>query len=113
MRRRSAALLALALLLPLPGLAGEVVVKPGDRLPVDGVVLEGASEVDAFLYDFDASFYEEDSEVWADLALLMTAEPVESLQPATAPAQPWNGLACAKARTSGICASQFLSFSFN
>lgn len=32
MRRRSAALLALALLLPLPGLAGEVVVKPGDTL---------------------------------------------------------------------------------
>ena len=32
MRRRSAAVLALALLLPLPGLAGEVVVKPGDTL---------------------------------------------------------------------------------
>ena len=32
MRRRSAALLALALLLPLPGLAGEVVVKPGETL---------------------------------------------------------------------------------
>jgi len=32
MRRRSAALLALALLLPLPALAGEVVVKPGDTL---------------------------------------------------------------------------------
>ena len=32
MRRRSAALLALALLLPMPGLAGEVVVKPGDTL---------------------------------------------------------------------------------
>jgi LysM repeat protein len=32
MRRRSAALLALALLLPLPGVAGEVVVKPGDTL---------------------------------------------------------------------------------
>ena len=30
MRRRSAAALALALLLPLPGLAGEVVVKPGE-----------------------------------------------------------------------------------
>ena len=32
MRRRSAAALALALLLPLPGLAGEVVVKPGETL---------------------------------------------------------------------------------
>ena len=32
MRRRSAAVLALALLLPLPGLAGEVVVKPGETL---------------------------------------------------------------------------------
>ena len=32
MRRRSAALLALALLLPLPALAGEVVVKPGETL---------------------------------------------------------------------------------
>ena len=32
MHRRSAALLALALLLPLPGLAGEVLVKPGDTL---------------------------------------------------------------------------------
>ena len=32
MRRRSAAILALALLLPLPGLAGEVVVKPGETL---------------------------------------------------------------------------------
>ena len=32
MRRRSAALLALALMLPLPGRAGEVVVKPGETL---------------------------------------------------------------------------------
>ena len=32
MRRRSAAALALALLLPLPGLAGEVAVKPGETL---------------------------------------------------------------------------------
>ena len=32
MRRRSAALLALALMLPLPGGAGEVVVKPGETL---------------------------------------------------------------------------------
>jgi len=32
MRRRSAAAFALALLLPLPGLAGEVVVKPGETL---------------------------------------------------------------------------------
>ncbi|MBW0165938.1 MAG: LysM peptidoglycan-binding domain-containing protein [Vulcanococcus sp.] len=32
MRRRSAAALALALLLPLPGLAGDVVVKPGETL---------------------------------------------------------------------------------
>ena len=32
MRRRSAAVLALALLLPLPGLAGEVEVKPGETL---------------------------------------------------------------------------------
>jgi LysM repeat protein len=32
MRRRTAAVLALALLLPLPGLAGEVVVKPGETL---------------------------------------------------------------------------------
>ena len=32
MRRRSAAALALALLLPLPGLAGEIVVKPGETL---------------------------------------------------------------------------------
>ena len=32
MRRRSAALLALALLLPLQGVAGEVVVKPGETL---------------------------------------------------------------------------------
>ena len=55
------------------------------NVPITIQTLEGASEVDAFLYDFDASFYEEDSEVWADLALLMTAEPVESLQPATAP----------------------------
>jgi LysM repeat protein len=30
--RRTAAALALALLLPLPGLAGEVVVKPGETL---------------------------------------------------------------------------------
>ena len=30
--RRSAAALALALLLPLPGLAGEVTVKPGETL---------------------------------------------------------------------------------
>ncbi|MBJ7493356.1 MAG: LysM peptidoglycan-binding domain-containing protein, partial [Synechococcales cyanobacterium SupBloom_Metag_052] len=30
--RRSAVALALALLLPLPGLAGEVVVKPGETL---------------------------------------------------------------------------------
>jgi len=55
------------------------------NVPITIQTLEGASEVDAFLYDFDASFYEEDSEVWADLALLMTAEPVESLQPSTAP----------------------------
>jgi S1-C subfamily serine protease len=54
-------------------------------VPITIQTLEGATEVDAFLYDFDASYYEEDSEVWADLALLMTAEPVESLQPATAP----------------------------
>ena len=54
-------------------------------VPITIQTLEGASEADAFLYDFDASFYEQDSEVWADLALLMTAEPVESLQPATAP----------------------------
>ena len=53
-------------------------------VPITIQTLEGASEVDAFLFDFDASYYEEDSEVWADLALLMTAEPVESLQPATA-----------------------------
>ena len=32
MRRRSATVLALALLLPLPGLAGEVLVRPGDTL---------------------------------------------------------------------------------
>ena len=32
MRRRTAAALALALLLPLPGLAGEVVVRPGETL---------------------------------------------------------------------------------
>jgi S1-C subfamily serine protease len=54
-------------------------------VPITIQTLEGATEADAFLFDFDASYYEEDSEVWADLALLMTAEPVESLQPATAP----------------------------
>ena len=54
-------------------------------VPITIQTLEGATEVDAFLFDFDASYYDETSEVWADLALLMTAEPVESLQPATAP----------------------------
>lgn len=55
------------------------------NVPITIQTLEGATEVDAFLFDFDASYYDETSEVWADLALLMTAEPVESLQPATAP----------------------------
>jgi S1-C subfamily serine protease len=54
-------------------------------VPITIQTLAGTSEVDAFLFDFDASYYDETSEVWADLALLMTAEPVESLQPATAP----------------------------
>ncbi len=54
-------------------------------VPITIQTLEGATEVDAFLFDFDASYYDESSEVWADLALLMTAEPVESLQPATEP----------------------------
>jgi S1-C subfamily serine protease len=54
-------------------------------VPITIQTLEGSSEVDAFLFDFDASYYEEDSEIWADLALLMTAEPVESLKPAAAP----------------------------
>lgn len=54
-------------------------------VPITIQTLEGASEVDAFLFDFDASFYDESSDVWADLALLMTAEPVESLQPAASP----------------------------
>jgi S1-C subfamily serine protease len=54
-------------------------------VPITIQTLEGASEADAFLFDFDASFYDETSEVWADLALLITAEPVDSLQPATAP----------------------------
>jgi len=54
-------------------------------VPITIQTLNGTSEVDAFLFDFDASYYDETSEVWADLALLMTAEPVESLQPATQP----------------------------
>jgi S1-C subfamily serine protease len=54
-------------------------------VPITIQTLDGTSEVDAFLFDFDASYYDETSEVWADLALLMTAEPVESLQPAAQP----------------------------
>lgn len=52
-------------------------------VPITIQTLEGATEADAFLFDFDASYYDETSEVWADLALLMTAEPVATLQPAT------------------------------
>lgn len=54
-------------------------------VPISIQTLYGAAQADAFLYDFDASYYDETSEVWADLALLITAEPVESLQLASNP----------------------------
>jgi S1-C subfamily serine protease len=54
-------------------------------VPISIQTLSGTREADAFLYDFDASYYDETSEVWADLALLITAEPVESLQLASSP----------------------------
>ncbi len=53
--------------------------------PISIQTLDGTTEADAFLYDFDASYYDETSEVWADLALLITAEPVESLPFASSP----------------------------
>lgn len=54
-------------------------------IPISIQTLSGTREADAFLYDFDASYYDETSEVWADLALLITAEPLESLQLASSP----------------------------
>jgi S1-C subfamily serine protease len=54
-------------------------------VPISIQTLSGTREADAFLYDFDASYYDETSEVWADLALLITAEPVENLQLASSP----------------------------
>lgn len=54
-------------------------------IPISIQTLSGTREADAFLYDFDASYYDETSEVWADLALLITAEPVESLPLASSP----------------------------
>lgn len=54
-------------------------------VPISIQTLSGTREADAFLYDFDASYYDETSEVWADLALLITAEPVESLPFASSP----------------------------
>ena len=54
-------------------------------IPISIQTLSGTREADAFLYDFDASYSDETSEVWADLALLITAEPLESLQLASSP----------------------------
>jgi S1-C subfamily serine protease len=54
-------------------------------VPISIQTLNGTAQADAFLYDFDASYYDENSDVWADLALLITAEPVESLQLASEP----------------------------